>query len=111
MFFALLILAILNTNQSINLNFYHWKTFSDVPLWVVIFASLAIGVIVSAIVGISEHLKLRLQISRQKKKIKKLEEEISSLRNIPIAQAIEQQEEEIIAHKNMLVEKEEKEEE
>jgi len=106
-FFALLVLAILNTNQSVNLNFYHWKTFNDVPLWLMIFSSLAIGVIISAVVGVSEHLKLKLQIIRMKKKIKKLEEEINSLRNIPITQAMEQQEEEIIANKNKLIEEEE----
>ncbi len=110
LFFALLILAILNTNQSVDLNFYQWKTFNDVPLWVVLFGSLAIGIIVSAIIGVAEHIKLRLQISRQKKKITKLEEEISSLRNIPISQAMEQQEQEIIANKGMFGEHEESEE-
>jgi putative membrane protein len=110
LFFALLILAILNTNQSVNLNFYQWKTFHDVPLWVVLFGSLAVGIIISAIIGVSEHIKLRLQISRQKKKITELEEEISSLRNIPISQAMEQQEQEIIANKGMFGEQDESEE-
>ena len=99
LFFALLILAILNTNQSVDINFYQWKSFHDVPLWVIIFSSIAIGIIISAIVGLSEHIKLKLQLSRMRKRIKQLEEEISSLRNIPIAQVI-QEEQEIIANKN-----------
>jgi uncharacterized integral membrane protein len=109
LFFALLILAILNTDQAVTLNFYYWKTFYDVPVWVILFGSLAIGIIVSALIGIAEHLKLRLQISRQKKKIKELEGEINSLRNIPISQAIEQQEQEIIANKGVFGEQDESE--
>ena len=92
LFFALLILAVLNSEESVSMNFY-WRTLRDVPLIFVIFASLLVGVIIAGIIGLAENMRLRMTQRQLRREIKRLEEEVNSLRHLPIAEGIERERE------------------
>jgi len=92
LFFILLILAVLNSEESVSLNLY-WRTFPDIPLIFIIFASLLVGVIIAGIIGLAENMKLRMTQRQLKGEIKRLEEEVNSLRHLPIAEGIEREKE------------------
>lgn len=92
LFFALLILAVLNSKESVSLDLY-WRTIPDIPLIFIIFASLLVGVIIAGIIGLAENMRLRLTQRRLRQEIKRLEEEVNSLRHLPIAEGIEREKE------------------
>jgi putative membrane protein len=91
-FFGLLALAILNSAQSVSSINLYWKTINDVPLIFVIITSILIGIIIASIIGITEYIRLKLQVSALKKKLASLENELNSLRNLPISQWMEEEE-------------------
>jgi len=92
LFFALLILAVLNSGESVSLNLY-WRTLPDIPLIFIILASLLVGVIIAGIIGLAENMRLRLTQRQLRQEIKRLEEEVNSLRHLPIAEGIEREKE------------------
>ncbi len=92
LFFALLILAVLNLEESVSLNLY-WHTLTDIPLIFIIFTSLLVGVIIAGLTGLAENIRLRLTQRQLRREIKRLEEEVNSLRHLPIAEGMEREKE------------------
>jgi len=102
LFFALVILAVLNSEESVSLNLY-WHTLMDIPLIFVIFASVLVGVLIAAVIGLAENVRLRLTRRQLRREIKRLEEEVNSLRHLHIAEGM-QREKENLNHQNRLTE-------
>ncbi|MCD6452328.1 MAG: DUF1049 domain-containing protein [Acidobacteria bacterium] len=92
LFFGLLALAILNSEETVSSINLYWKTLKDVPLIFVVLTSILVGIIIAGVIGIAEHIKLKLRLSALKKRISSLEEELNSLRNLPISQWMEEEE-------------------
>jgi len=72
--FLLVAFAIRNM-MPVQLDFYFYKT-PEVPLFVVIFLSLLVGVAAAWVLVIGEQLKMRAELRRKNKKIKELEKQL-----------------------------------
>ena len=70
--------------ESVSIQYYFIEQVWTVPLFLLIFFSTLIGVFIAAIGGVYSGFKLKREIKRQQKIILELEDELSSLRNMPI---------------------------
>jgi uncharacterized integral membrane protein len=75
--FLLVLLAVTNQPQ-VSMNLLFWKT-PQVSLIVFVFASILLGGIFTAILGIIAQMKLRKNLSAKERKIKELEEKLVKL--------------------------------
>ncbi len=75
--FLLVAFAIRNM-APVHLDFYFYKT-PDVPLFVMLYLSILLGVAVAWVLVIGEQFRMRVQLKRKEKKIKELEERLKSL--------------------------------
>ncbi len=73
----LLVAFALRNMTPVHLDFYFYKT-PDVPLFVMLYLTLLVGVAVAWIMVISEQLRLRMEIRKRDKKIKELEKMVST---------------------------------
>lgn len=94
---AILIIALLgftiqNSYQRVVINITG-ITFTDVPLIFVVYAAFCIGLIFWFAISIVQYFRMLGQLSEQKKKNRTLTEEITTLRNLPLEEPDEQQEE------------------
>lgn len=94
---AILIIALLgftiqNSYQRVVINIAN-KTFPDVPLIFVVYAAFCIGLIFWFAISIVQYFRMLAHLSEQKKKNRTLTEEITTLRNLPLEEPDEQQEE------------------
>jgi len=67
-------------------NFLYWKA-TNIPLILVLFQALAVGVLFALVLAAVFEIKLRNRIRRQKKQIKELNEELSALRSLPLQES------------------------
>ncbi|MDY6853528.1 MAG: LapA family protein [Thermodesulfobacteriota bacterium] len=70
--------------ESVSVEYYFIEQTWTVPLFLLIFFSILIGVLIAGIGGVYSGFKLKHEIKRQQKIILELEDELSSLRNTPI---------------------------
>ncbi len=75
--FLLVAFATLNMT-SVELNFYFYKT-PKVPLFVVLYLCVLLGVVLAWVMVIGEQLRMRVQLKKKDKIIKELEEKLKSL--------------------------------
>ncbi|RLA91597.1 MAG: hypothetical protein DRG20_00840 [Deltaproteobacteria bacterium] len=87
-FFLLIAFAItffMQNLTSVPINYYGIEKDSFmVPLFLVILASVFLGIIIAGIEDIVIRLRLKREIKEQKKRIISLEKELNSLRSLPI---------------------------
>lgn len=88
LFIALLMIAYLNQNE-VTVGYYYGKTVEGVPLFIVIFAAILIGLVIAGLISASDLLKKNLAIRRLNQNIKTLEEEIQSLRRLQLTEEVE----------------------
>lgn len=74
--------AIQNLEQKVEVALYKWH-FTQVPLILVMFESFVVGVVILFIFTAVHDLQMRRELRRQRGEVKRLKEELSSLRNIP----------------------------
>jgi len=74
--------AIQNLEQKVEVVLYKWH-FTQVPLILVMFESFVVGVLILFIFTVVHDLQMRRELRRQRGEVKRLKEELSSLRNIP----------------------------
>jgi uncharacterized integral membrane protein len=74
--------AIQNLEQKVEVVLYKWH-FTQVPLILVMFESFVVGVVILFIFTAVHDLQMRRELRRQRGEVKRLKEELSSLRNIP----------------------------
>lgn len=81
-----------NASQYVEeVNFLYWQA-TNVPLILVLFQALAVGVLFALVLAAIFEIKLRSKIRRQKKQIKELNEELSALRSLPLQEPEKEEE-------------------
>lgn len=75
--------AIYNSNQKISVNLYG-KQYYDVPMIVVAFWALVVGMLISFALGIGYYFKMYGELRDQRRENKRILEEITALRNLPL---------------------------
>ncbi len=92
--FAVIILLLLvfvcfqNVNQDQTVSAVHvfQENFTNQPLGLVLLVSTAVGMILAFLISLLSEIKLRRTLWMQRREIKKLNAEITALRNLPLAQ-------------------------
>ena len=75
--------AIYNSDERISVNLYG-KQYFDVPMIFVAFWALVVGMLISFALGIGYYFKMYSELRNQRKENRKLLEEITVLRNLPL---------------------------
>ena len=70
--------------DSHTLEFLFWKTKSPLPIWVVMFISFAVGILIWLIGSIFKLLELKSEVRKVNKENVVLKKELDALRNIPL---------------------------
>lgn len=95
-FFLIIVIIILvigfsiyNSAETVDINLFG-KVYIDVPMIYLAFWAFVIGMLISFLLGITHYLKFQSELREQKKENKSLMEEITTLRNIPLEEDIEE---------------------
>lgn len=93
---ALLIIGLLgftiqNNYQRVVINIAN-KTYDNIPLIFVVYAAFCIGLIFWFVISIVQYFRMMSQLAEQKKKVKTLTQEITTLRNLPLEEIDENSE-------------------
>jgi uncharacterized integral membrane protein len=83
LFFIAIVFAVEN-NTTISITFYGLGGI-DLPLFILVFVSVFIGIIIAGTIWTLEGVKTRMEIGRLKKKNKEYENELNTLRNLPLS--------------------------
>lgn len=75
--------VIYNSNEKVSVNLYG-KEYFDVPLIFVAFWAMVVGMIISFALGVSYYFRTYSELRNQKDENRKLLEEITALRNLPL---------------------------
>ncbi|MCX6641294.1 MAG: LapA family protein [bacterium] len=73
----------LNQNEIVNVNFFFWQS-PPIPLALALFIAFAGGMFVQLLFAIIKQFQLRAEIGRQKRQVRRLQEELEKLRNLAI---------------------------
>ena len=79
---AIVIFSILNT-ASMSVNYFFEKPPIQLPVFIVVLSALLFGVLLSGLLYSMDRFRLKRQISALRKQLKKQEDEMVRLRNIP----------------------------
>ncbi len=77
----------LNQDEYVDVDFLFWET-PPIALAYALFFAFALGMVVHLLIAILQHIQLRTQIGRQKRQIRKLQDELEKLRNLSIEEEI-----------------------
>jgi uncharacterized integral membrane protein len=77
-----------NLENVVDINNFDGKTVATTPLWIVVLVSAAFGIFFMGILGIVQEFKDKAQIKKLNRTIDKQQEELASLRNLPISDEI-----------------------
>ena len=80
---ALLGLFVLYNNQFVNVQYLSIK-FENMPLWLVVFSSLFLGIFIGWFFMFVDELSIKKEIKDKNKEIRALKEEIAQLRQLTI---------------------------
>ena len=92
-FFIIIIVTVLigfavqNSDEKVPIFFYKWKTVQDLALWLVLYIAFVAGMLFSFSVAVFRIIKTKLENSKLKKKVEKLEKELKTLRNVSVEEA------------------------
>lgn len=79
----LILFATQNATQTVTIEFFWWRSI-PIPLWVVMYLSFLVGLLVWFIGSIFKVIQLRSEVKKTKKENVLLKRELDELRNIPI---------------------------
>jgi uncharacterized integral membrane protein len=82
--------AIYNSEEKVSVNLYG-KEYIEVPMIFVGFWALVIGMILSFVLGVSYYFKMHSDLRILKKENKKLMDEVTALRNLPLEETEEKE--------------------
>jgi uncharacterized integral membrane protein len=88
-FFVLLaiLFGLQNASQIVReVNFLKWQV-TNIPLIIVLFHAMAVGVVFALILAVMFEIKLRRRIRRQSRQIRELNDELSALRSLPLQES------------------------
>lgn len=83
-FCVALVFTYQNKEQSATLTLGSW-TSDPIPVFVIILGAFLMGVIFTSIIGVIEGMKLRVSNTKLKRKAKRLQSEVDTLRNLPLS--------------------------
>ncbi|MDH4223400.1 MAG: LapA family protein [candidate division Zixibacteria bacterium] len=75
--------SIYNSGEYVSVNLFGWQ-YSNVPMIIITYWSLVIGMFISFILGVSYYLVIQKEMREQRKENKRLMDEITALRNLPL---------------------------
>ena len=84
--FVLLVFGV-NNMEMTNLRFAITGLFAyevQLPLFAILFIAVVGGIVVAGLFGLSDHLRMHSRMRKQKKTIERLENEVKTLRNLPL---------------------------
>jgi uncharacterized integral membrane protein len=90
--FVLIIFGVENM-EVVQLRFSMMSLFSyeaQMPLFFVVVISVFGGAAMAGFIGLADHLRLHSRLRKQKKSVEKLENEVKSLRNLPLEEEEEE---------------------
>lgn len=79
---VIVVFAILNTS-SVEIKYFFGSPTLKMPIFMVVLGALLLGVVLTTLMYYLDRFKLSHQVGTQKKQIKKLEDELERLRNLP----------------------------
>ncbi|MGE4318264.1 MAG: lipopolysaccharide assembly LapA domain-containing protein [Deferribacterales bacterium] len=79
---VIIVFAILNTGP-VEIQYFFGAPMLKMPVFIVVLGAMLLGVILTTLMYYLDRFKLSHTVSVQKKQIKKLEDELERLRNIP----------------------------
>jgi uncharacterized integral membrane protein len=80
---GLLGFTIQNSYQRVVINIIG-KTYSEVPLIFVIYIAFCVGIVFWFVISVVQYLRFSGQLADQKRKVRTLSEELTTLRNLPL---------------------------
>lgn len=83
-------LALLNAEQEVSVTFLPGFSLTGVPVFLVVIASMFVGVLIAGAVSALDQIRGRGEVRRQAARIRTLEAELRELRNLPIDQGLEE---------------------
>jgi len=84
--FLLAITFSLKNNEMVAIKYYFQLESLDLPLYLLVFFSVILGIFIGGMEGVIERVKSGNTIRKLKKEMKKMEEELTSLRNLPLTE-------------------------
>ena len=93
--FILVITFALKNQKTVSLQYYFLDgpLIREMPLYLLIFFSILVGFLIAGAAGVFTGFRLKYEIRAYKKTVHALEEELNSLRNLPITESEKQDEE------------------
>ena len=82
--------SIYNSDERISVNLYG-QEYIDVPMIFVAFWALVIGMLISFVLGVSYYFKMHAELRSLRKENKKLTDEVTALRNLPLEETEERE--------------------
>ena len=79
-----------NLENEVPINNFKGEIVAIVPLWIVVLAATAFGIFFMGILGIVQEFRDKNEIKRLNIILRKQQEELSSLRNLPISDEIDE---------------------
>lgn len=80
----LILFATQNAAETVTVEFFKWQSKSPIPLWVVMYISFLVGILVWFVFSIYKVLQLKTEVRKTNKENEVLKKELDELRNIPI---------------------------
>ncbi len=80
----LILFATQNNAETVNIEFFKWQTKNPLPLWIVMYVSFLVGILVWFIGSIFKIVQLKTEVRKTNKENQVLKKELDELRNIPI---------------------------
>ena len=84
--FLLAITFSLKNNEMVAIKYYFQLESLDLPLYLLVFISVILGIFIGGMEGVIERIKSGNVIRKLKKEMKKMEKELTSLRNLPLTE-------------------------
>jgi len=87
LFFITAITFAIKNQESVSLQYYFVNEVLTMPLFLLVFISILLGILIAGFGCVFTSFKLKQEIKRQQKTILELEDELNSLRNLPIMES------------------------
>jgi len=75
--------SIYNSGEYVSVNLFGWQ-YAELPMIILAYWSFVIGMFISFLLGVSYYLLIQGKLREQRKENKRLMEEITALRNLPL---------------------------
>jgi lipopolysaccharide assembly protein A len=85
--FILAITFAMKNQETVSLRYYFTTELWTVPLFILVFVSVLVGILIAGMGSFFSGVKLKQEIRRKQKTILELQKELNSLRNLPLTES------------------------